>query len=249
MKNVATPFHFLIKPGNTAGCITVSRVSATGVYRAACSVESWADAPFRDVTFRDVSVEFEGGRRPEPASQPVKAPGVDARPLPAWGFYARNVEKLTLEDVRLGCVQEDLRPMVICENVRQLAFDDLDFPRFADAADLMALYDVSRVRLRDTAIQAVQPAYLDLRAAADDEAGRLIAGKPYAVAVTVQNGKQEGLGNIELIAASQTITRWVWLRPDEKKEVTFRGLTVPAAGPCQLQAGSLTKTITVGPEP
>ena len=76
-------------------------MTATGVYRAACSVESWGDAPFRDVTFRDVSVEFEGGQRPASISGPVKAPGVDARPLPAWGLYARNVERLTLEDVRL----------------------------------------------------------------------------------------------------------------------------------------------------
>jgi len=247
MKNVATPFHFLIKRGNTAGRITVSRVSATGVYRAACSVESWADVPFKDVTFRDVSVEFEGGRRPEPTSQPIKAPGVDARPLPAWGFYARNVEKLTLEDVRLGCVQDDLRPMMICENVKQLALDDLDFPRFAGAADLMALYDVSRVRLRDTAIQAVQPAYVDLKPAGEDNAGRLIAGKPYSISVTVQNGKQEGLCNVDLIAAGQIFTQCVWLGPDEKKEVVFGGLTAPAAGPCMLQAGNLTRTVTVEP--
>jgi hypothetical protein len=245
MKNVATPFHFLIKSGNTAGHITVSRVNATGVYRAACSVESWADAPFKDVTFRDVSVEFEGGRRPDPTSGPIKAPGVDARPLPAWGFYARNVEKLTLEDVRLGCVQDDLRPMMICEDVNQLALDDLDFPRFAEAADLMTLYDVSRVRLRDTAIPVVQPACIDLKPAAEDNMGRIIAGKPYSVTVTVQNGKEEGLGNVELIVAGRTVTRCVWLRPDEKKEVTFHGLTAPAAGPCRLQAGPLTSSLTV----
>ena len=248
MKNVATPFHFLIKSGNTAGRILVSRVNATGVYRAACSVESWADAPFKDVTFRDVSVEFEGGRRPEPVSGPVKAPGVDARPLPAWGFYARNVERLTFEDVRFGCVEKDLRPMVICENVKQLTLDDLDFPRFADAPDLMALYGVSQVRLRDTDISTVQPAYIDLKAVAGDRAGPIVAGKIYSVVVTAQNGKEEGLGTVEIAVAEQTITRCVWLGPNEKKEVVFSGLTAPAAGPCQLKAGHLTTTITIEPQ-
>ncbi len=247
MKNVATPFHFLIKPGNTAGRILVSRVNATGVYRAACSVESWTDAPFKDVTFRDVSVEFEGGATRENAPKEIKTPGVDARSLPCWGFYARNIEKLTFEDVRLGCVQDDLRPMIMCDGVKQLAFDDLDFPQFEGAADLMTLHDVSRVRLRDTAIRAVQPAYVDLRPAADN-AGRIIAGKPYGITVTVQNGKEEGLGTVELVAAGQTVTRCIWLRPGEKKEVTFQGLTAPAAGPCVLQAGSLTHSVTVEPQ-
>ena len=248
MKNVATPFHFLIKSGNTAGRILVSRVDATGVYRAACSVESWADAPFKDVTFRDVSVEFEGGGRPESTSQPVRAPGVDARPLPAWGFYARNVEKLTFEDVRLGCIQDDLRPMLICDHVRQLAFDDLDFPRYEGAADLIALYDVSRVRLRDTGIAFVRPAYIGLAPAAGEDQGRITAGKPFAVGVTVQNGEQEGLANVELTAGEQKVTRCVWLRPNEKKDVVFDGLTAPAAGSCVLRAGDLTKSVTIQPQ-
>ena len=47
MHNVATPLTIWIKPGNTAGRITISRLDATGVYRAAASVESWAEAPMR----------------------------------------------------------------------------------------------------------------------------------------------------------------------------------------------------------
>jgi hypothetical protein len=248
MKNIAAPFHFLLKgEGNTAGRILVTRASATGVYRAACAVESWTQAPFKDVTFRDVSVEFEGSRNPPSASGPIKAPGVDPRPLPAWGFYARNVEKLTFEDVRLACMEKDLRPMLLCDNVRQLAFDDLDFPRFAEAPDLMALRDVWQVRLRDTDLSAVRPTYIDLKPAADDNAGRIVAGTRYSIAVTVQNGKQEGLGTVEIIAAEQKLTRCVWLSPDEKKEVVFSSLTAPAAGPCQWKAGQLTATVTIEP--
>ena len=245
MKNVATPFHFLIKSGNTAGRILVSRVNATGVYRAACSVESWADAPFKDVTFRDVSVEFEGGGRPELPAQPVKSPGVDARPLPAWGFYARNVDKLTFEDVRLGCVQDDLRPMLMCDNVKQLAFDDLDFPRYDGAADLMVLNEVSHMRLRDATLPLVRPACIDLKATATDGANRIVANKPYVVTVTVQNGQEEGLANVDLVAAGQKATRAVWLAPKERKAITFDGLTAPGAGPCQLQADGVSTSITI----
>lgn len=145
MHEVTTPFHFMMKPGNTAGRITVTRASATGVYRAACSVESWAETPFESVTFRDVDIEFEGGGTPETAPREVKAPGVDARPLPAWGFYARNVENLTLQDVRLTCTKPDGRPVMICEDVNDLTLDDFRFPRYDGVSEPVLLRNVERV--------------------------------------------------------------------------------------------------------
>ena len=149
MQNVATPFHFMMKPGNTAGRITVSRVSATGVYRAACSVESWAEAPFKNVTFRDMDIEFEGGGTADKPAREVKAPGVDARPLPAWGFYARNVENLTFQDVRLTCTKPDQRPVMICEDVNDLTLDTVRFPRYDGVPDPLVLEDVGRVHRDD----------------------------------------------------------------------------------------------------
>ncbi|MBP7051897.1 MAG: right-handed parallel beta-helix repeat-containing protein [Phycisphaerae bacterium] len=145
MHKVTTPFHFMMKPGNTAGRITVTHASATGVYRAACSVESWAEAPFKDVTFRDVDIEFDGGGAPDTAPREVKAPGVDARPLPAWGLYARNVENLTLQDVRLTCAKPDGRPVMICEDVNDLTLDCFRFPHYEDVPEPVLLRNVERV--------------------------------------------------------------------------------------------------------
>jgi polygalacturonase len=145
MQNVTTPFHFMLKRGNTANRITVTRVTATGVYRAACSVESWADAPFQNVTFRDVDIEFEGGGAPGKVPAQVKAPGVDARPLPAWGFYARNVENLMFEDFRLTCTKPDRRPVMICEDVNQLTLNEFRFTRCKDVNEPLVLNRVRTV--------------------------------------------------------------------------------------------------------
>ncbi len=150
MQNVSTPFHFMMKPGNTANRITVTRVTATGVYRAACSVESWAQAPFKNVTFRDIDVEFEGGGTAGKVPMQVKAPGVDARPLPAWGFYARNVENLTFEDVRLTCAKPDQRPVMICDDVNQLTLDTFEFTRCKDVNEPVVLNRVANIRLSHT---------------------------------------------------------------------------------------------------
>ena len=58
------------------------RVKATGVYRAAASVESWGEPTFADVVFRDVEIEYLGGGTAEDATLPVRQPGVDARNCP-----------------------------------------------------------------------------------------------------------------------------------------------------------------------
>ncbi len=150
MRNVATPFHFTMKPGNTANRITVTRVTATGVYRAACSVESWAETPFKNVTFRNVDIEFDGGGITGKIPTQIKAPGVDARPLPAWGFYARNVENLTFEDFRMTCTKPDQRPVMICDSVNQLALDTFRFTRCKDVNEPVVLNQVPSVRLSNT---------------------------------------------------------------------------------------------------
>jgi len=146
MHNVSTPFHFSLKPGNTAGSIVVSRVTATGVYRAAASVESWAKMPFKNVVFRDVTIAYKGGGTREQAQKKVKSPGVDARPLAAWGFYARNVQNLQLDNVRLRCEKEDLRPVLICNGVDRLTLEDFSYPQPAHAGEPLVLIDVGHVQ-------------------------------------------------------------------------------------------------------
>lgn len=150
MHDVSTPFHFSMKPGNTAGNITVNRVSATGVYRAAASVESWAETPFTNVVFRDVTVEFKGGGTREQARALVKSPGVDARPLPAWGFYARNVKGLVFDNVRLRLEQDDLRPAMICDGVERLTADGFRFTKVADMDHSVVLTKVAHINVRDS---------------------------------------------------------------------------------------------------
>lgn len=127
MHRVASPVTIWTKPGNTVGRITVNRLSATGVYRAAASIESYAETPITNVVFRDVRLEFDGGGTLEDAKREVRGPGVDARPLPAWGFYAKNVENLRLEEVRLSVATEDFRPVLVAEKVGRLTLDHFDY--------------------------------------------------------------------------------------------------------------------------
>src|SRR5262249_1341178 len=123
MREVASPVTIWTKPGNPVGNITISGLEATKVYRSAFSVESWADAPITNVVLRNAHIEFSGGGTAEQGKQTVKGPGVDARPLPAWGVYARNVERLTFQDVRFSVANDDARPVVLADGVSRLTLD------------------------------------------------------------------------------------------------------------------------------
>ena len=136
-----------MKQGNTVGRVTVNGLAATGVYRAALSVESWADAPITNVVIRNAQIEFDGGGTAAQARQTMKTPGVDVRPLPSWGIYAHHVEQLTIEDVRLSLAQDDLRPVLLAEEVQRLNLDNFKFTRVAGVSEPLMLTNVSKLNI------------------------------------------------------------------------------------------------------
>jgi hypothetical protein len=245
MHNVVTPFFFTLKPGNTAGNIIVDRVTATGVYRAASSVESWAETRFTNVVFRDVTIEYKGGGTLEDARMSIKSPGVDARQLPAWGFYARNVQNLQFDNVRLRLEKKDLRPVLICTGVDSLVLDSFKFPLLPEVPEAVVLNDTNNVQLHDIDFHTVNPRCTDLNLAANDTSGRFIAGKPFEADVVIENGNQEGLAKIEFVVAGQKNIRWLWMRVGEKKQVLFKDLTAPEAGNYEVRCGDVTQSLRI----
>jgi hypothetical protein len=93
-------------------------------------------------------VEFSGGGTAEQAKMEVKSPGTDARPLPVWGLYAKNVGVLSLDNVRFRLAKEDLRPVMSCENVVKLETIDFDYPKGTN--DPVVLKQVKEVISRDS---------------------------------------------------------------------------------------------------
>jgi len=141
MRDVGTPLHLATTGPSAIGNVSITRLKATGVYRAAASVESWSERPIERVDLRDCDVQFVGRFGPvlnDPfeaalalmTMRPgkVTAPGENPRPLPAWGLYAHRVTRLNLQNVRLEVQQRDARPAVILESVRSLKAEGLTCP-------------------------------------------------------------------------------------------------------------------------
>ena len=145
MQDVASPVTLWTKPGNTVGKVIVSGLDAIGVYRSAFSAESLADGPITNLVLRGVRAEFAGGGKAWSTNQTVKGPGVDARPLPAWGFYARNVQSLTLEDVRFSLAADDARPVLYADRVEWVNLDNFKFTHVPGVTETLLATNGSQI--------------------------------------------------------------------------------------------------------
>jgi hypothetical protein len=150
VKNASSPLTLWARPGNPIGRITVCGLEAVGTRQSAIALESWSDAPITNIVLRDVNVEFSGGGTAEDAKVQVKAPHYDVRPLPAWGLYARNVEQLTVEDVRLSVAKDDLRPVVVADGVQRLTLDNFRFTHSPGVTQPLITTNVGKLNLRQT---------------------------------------------------------------------------------------------------
>ncbi len=128
MHNVIAPFMIYSKPGSSIGDVELSRITATGVYGAPCSIESWSDNAVRSVTVRDVSVDYHYERNDAGHDIEITEPRTGSRALPVWGLYARRTERLVLEDVRFSCEPEDVRQAIRTDQVREFHHDNLRLP-------------------------------------------------------------------------------------------------------------------------
>jgi polygalacturonase len=134
IRNVACALHVSIREGNTADRLTFEKITATDIYSAAVSLESWADTPIGDVTIRQLKVEYTPdavidprlGRKPV-VQDPIRKPGVGVwnRKLPVWGLYGRDVQRLHIDDVTLETNDsQDSRPVILTDNVEELTVDN-----------------------------------------------------------------------------------------------------------------------------
>ena len=103
------------------------------------------DTPITNVVLRGVRVEFAGGGTAWTTNQTVRGPGVDARPLPAWGLYGRNVQTLTLEDVRFSLAADDTRPVIYAERVERLNLDGFSYTQVPGVTEGLMATNGSRI--------------------------------------------------------------------------------------------------------
>lgn len=90
--------------------------------------------PVQEVRLKNIEILFGGGGTRERAYVPLDSlAGIPERPanypefsmfgeLPAWGFYLRHVDGLSMKNVKLKCVAPDFRPALVLDDVKRDSF-------------------------------------------------------------------------------------------------------------------------------
>ena len=128
ISNMNNPLMFVLNDGNSAGKIWVERVKASNINAYAASVESWKGGMFDEVVFRDVSIEYTGHPDASSSDASLRQPGADARSLPCWGWFVRNVKNVVFENVDLRYTETDSRPALHFDNVATIRFIGMKYP-------------------------------------------------------------------------------------------------------------------------
>lgn len=146
--------------------VTISNVVATDAGSVGCAIAGLEGHPIEDLALSNISITF--GARTERANYDAIAPGgtledagrevpenPDAYPectmfgkLPAYGFYLRHVDGITLHNIRLNWTAHDQRSAIVCEDVRNLSVDGLRAKSAKDAAPVILLNHVKTALIR-----------------------------------------------------------------------------------------------------
>jgi hypothetical protein len=110
--------------------VSIANVTATGVDRkSGVQITGLPGLNIEGVRLRNIRIEYVGGGTA--ANAAINPPELGTNypepsklgTMPAYGLFARHVRGLELEDIHFSFDNEDLRPAMVCDDVRGLEID------------------------------------------------------------------------------------------------------------------------------
>jgi polygalacturonase len=169
-------------PGEKESCITLNCVGG---------------ATLENISFDDVHLMFGGGGTAETAAR-RELPEIAGEyfmlgAMPAYGFYARNAEGITLNNVRFQFERAELRPAVILDHVEDVAISGLSAQGSAGAESLVRVIDSKQMLITGTRVLGEAAVFMRVEGAGS--AGIIVDGGDLARAgkiVELAGGATEG---------------------------------------------------------
>jgi hypothetical protein len=154
--NRARPFkQEMDKPGLGAlRNVTISNIEARGANPTGCAISGLPEARIENLTLDNVRFSFAGGGTAAEAQRdvpehPTKYPEYSMfGRLPAYGFYCRHVDGLTMRNVQLQLAGQDERPGIALDNVTDATVALLDAQPPSGGAAVVGLADVRGAQIR-----------------------------------------------------------------------------------------------------
>jgi hypothetical protein len=144
-------------PGERYSCITLNCVG---------------DSTMENISFDNIHLTFGGGGTAEDGARrdlpQVAGEYFALGPMPAYGFYARNVRGLTLQNIRLQVAAPDLRPAFILDHVQDVAILGLSVEGNTSAESVLRFIDSKDVLLTAPRLLTSAATFLQVEGAANE---------------------------------------------------------------------------------
>lgn len=111
--------------------VMISNIQASNIGKTGCSITGLPSHPASDVSLNNIRISFKGGGAEELVRQkiweyPDKYPeyGMFGM-LPAYGFFCRHINRLTMDNIELSYDSPDYRPAIYLKDVNDSRISDL----------------------------------------------------------------------------------------------------------------------------
>ena len=168
VKNAACPIFLRVtskllkgEPNTKAGTIKNLTISNLTVTDCKPGEEGWPrtslisgrpESPLEEIHLENLKITYKGGGTKEGAKS-VSYPNQDLPkkigPLPAAGFYVRDVNGLTLRNVDLKFERRDARPLLAAFDIQGLTLDGLRFQKDS-TSEILQLENVHNLNVTDS---------------------------------------------------------------------------------------------------
>jgi len=147
--------------------------------------------------------------------------------MPSYGFYCRHVKGLEFHNVEVSYEKEDLRPAMVCNDVKDLIIDNFKAERAPGNETPIVLKDVQDVFVYNSLnFPLIESQYKKVQVSKD----KVQIGELFFVTVKAAALKN-GLSKIDLFMDSKLFaTKYVWLNTTLPKEIRFDNLRLDTAG-------------------
>jgi polygalacturonase len=147
--------------------VVINNIVASNVSRIGCSITGQIQHDIENVSIQNVIFEFEGGGTSADFHQSVPEK-TSAYPestmfgvLPAYGFYVRHVDGLSLKDIQLRFDQRDERPSIVCDDVKNVQLNGLVGTCTSESI-FLAVHDVQNAMIQNCTILGTSKHFLSL---------------------------------------------------------------------------------------
>lgn len=128
IRDVQTTMTLVLNKGNQGQDIRIENVVATGITNNAISVEAWPEgSTFENVKFKNISVSYNILNPDILKTSDFDRLYTESRPLPYWGFYARNVKNIELENLKFDYAGTETRSVMGFDRVDRITLKNIKY--------------------------------------------------------------------------------------------------------------------------